>query len=69
MIFKMPQYEVKYHEEDEWQEISELDVIGVLYKTFKKTTPAILEMMSGKEVETPDAVYRLKDQNNAECSL
>ena len=60
MIFKMPQYEAKYHEDEEWQEVSEIRVINELYKAFKKVTPAIKEMIDGKEVKTPDAVYRFK---------
>ena len=56
----MPLYEVKYHEEDEWKEISELDLMDNLYKTYKKVTPEIKKMMIGKEVETPYGIYRLK---------
>jgi len=31
-----------------------------LYKVFNKVTPAIEEMIEGKEIDTPEAVYRLK---------
>ena len=58
--FAMPLYEAKYHEEDEWIEISELKLMDQLYKTYPKVTPAIKEMIMGKEVETPDGIYRLK---------
>lgn len=63
MKFEMPQYEVKYHGEDGWQEISELNVIGELYKTFKIVTPVIQQMIEGKQVITPEAVYRLKGKS------
>jgi len=56
----MPLYEVKYHEEDEWKEISELDLMDNLYKTYKKVTPEIKEMIMGGEIETPYGIYRLK---------
>lgn len=56
----MPLYEVKYYEADEWKEISELDLMDTLYKTYKKVTPVIKKMMIGKEVETPYGIYRLK---------
>jgi len=56
----MPLYEVKYHEADKWKEISELDLMDSLYKTYKKVTPVIKKMMIGKEVETPYGIYRLK---------
>jgi len=58
--FEMPLYEVKYHEEDKWVEISDLKLMDQLYKTFNKATPAIKEMIMGKEVKTPHGIYRLK---------
>lgn len=60
MKFEMPQYEVKYFDMDEWEEISEIEAMDGLYRTYKKVTPAIEEMIMGKEVKTPNAVYRLK---------
>ena len=58
--FAMPLYEAKYNEKDEWMEISELTLMDQLYRTYPKVTPAIKEMIMGKEVETPDGIYRLK---------
>ena len=58
--FAMPLYEAKYHEEEEWMEISEIDLMDQLYRTYKKVTPAIKEMIMGKEVETSHGIYRLK---------
>ena len=63
MMFIMPQYEVKYHGEDRWQDISEFKVIDDLFKTFKTATPVIQQMIEGKQVITPEAVYRLKGQS------
>ena len=60
LMFAMPQYEVKYHEEDDWKEISELEVMDELYKTFDKVTPAIKEMILGMEVKTPHGIFRLR---------
>jgi len=59
-MYAMPLYEVKCHEADEWIEISDLELMDQLYRTYKKVTPAIKEMIMGKEVKTPYAVYRLK---------
>ena len=56
----MPQYEVRYHEEDDWNDISELALMDELYKTFDKVSPAIKEMILGKEVKTPHGLFRLK---------
>ena len=58
--FEMPLYEAKYHEKDEWMEISELTLMDQLYRTYTKVTPAIKEMILGKEVETPHGTFRLK---------
>jgi hypothetical protein len=60
--FAMPVYEAKYHEEDDWIEISEIELMDQLYRSYKKATPAIKEMIMGKEVKTPYGIYRLKDK-------
>lgn len=60
MMWAMPLYEVKYHEDDEWTEISDVELVDQLYKTFNRATPAIKEMISGKVVKTPHGTYRLK---------
>jgi hypothetical protein len=58
--YAMPLYEAKYHEEDEWMEISEIELMDQLYKTYTKVSPAIKEMILGKELETRHGSYRLK---------
>jgi hypothetical protein len=63
MMLEMPRYELKYHGEDGWQEISELKVIDELFKTFKMVTPVIQQMIEGKQVVTTEAVYRLKGKS------
>jgi hypothetical protein len=60
LLFSMPLYEVQDHEKDVWREISELELMDDLYKIYKKVTPAIKEMIMGKEIETPYGRYRLK---------
>jgi hypothetical protein len=60
LLFSMPQYEVQYCDENVWQEISEVDLMDDLYKIYKKVTPAIKEMILGREVKTPYGKYRLK---------
>ena len=58
----MPRYEVRYNENEEWEEISELEFMDGLYKLYHRVTPVIKEMIEGKELRTPDAFYRLKWQ-------
>ena len=65
-MFAMPLYEAKYHEEDEWVEISELKLMDQLYRTYNKATPAIKDMIMGKEVKTPYGIYRLKDKGGVQ---
>ena len=65
LLFSMPLYEAKYEENDGWQEISELDLMDELYKSYKKVTPAIKEMIQGNEIKTPHGVYRLKRKGGA----
>ncbi|MBW2429490.1 MAG: hypothetical protein JRF56_11060 [Deltaproteobacteria bacterium] len=59
-MYTMPLYEVRYHDREEWEEISDIELMERLYKTYKRVTPAIKEMINGKEIQTSDAVYRLK---------
>jgi len=59
-MFEMPLYEVKYHEEEDWKEISDLELMDELYKIYHKVTPLIKEMIQGEEVETLHGIYRLK---------
>ena len=56
---EMPLYMVKYHELDDWVEISELNLMDQLYQSFNKVTPAIKEMLTGKEVKTKFGIYKL----------
>jgi hypothetical protein len=60
LMYELPLYEVKYHEEDDWRKISELELMDELYRTFDKVTPAIKEMIMGREVKTPHGIFRLK---------
>ena len=59
-MYALPLYEARYNEKEEWKEISEVELMEGLYKVFNKVTPAIEEMIEGKEIDTPEAVYRLK---------
>lgn len=58
--FSMPLYEAKYDDGDAWQEISELKLMDELYRIYDKVTPAIKEMIMGRELKTPHGIFRLK---------
>jgi hypothetical protein len=68
MKFEIPQYEFRFHDETNWKEISEIQLMDGLYKVYKKVTPAIKEMIMGNEVKTPDGIYRLQNQKVASHS-
>ncbi|MBW2440252.1 MAG: hypothetical protein JRH12_07255 [Deltaproteobacteria bacterium] len=67
-MYSLPLYEAKYSETEEWREISEVELMEGLYRVFEKVTPAIQEMMAGKEINTPQAVYRLKIKGGDQAS-
>ncbi len=57
--FQLPVYEAK-NDDDEWVEISEIQLMDQLYRSYHKVTPAIKEMIKGNEIETPHGTFRLK---------
>ena len=63
MMFEMPQYEVRFHDNAQWEEISEINIMQKLSDTYDRVTPAIQQMIEGQRVMTPEAIYRLKDRN------
>ncbi len=63
MKFAMPLYEVRYHGKEEWEGISEIEVLEDVLEVFTLVTPAIQDMIQGKRVLTPDAIYRIKVRN------
>jgi hypothetical protein len=68
-MFTMPSYEVRYEDCEEWEQISDLELIDSLYKFYKKVTPAIKEMIYGKEIITPGAIYRLNMQSSVQQKM
>jgi hypothetical protein len=61
-MIRMPRYEVRHNENEEWIEITELELMDGLYKLYHQVTPSIKKMLEGKELHTPNAVYRIKRQ-------
>ncbi len=68
MLFAMPSYEVKYMNKNQWEEISELNVLGSLQEVYSQVAPVIQEMIDGKQVLTPTAVYRIRGYENVHFS-
>ena len=51
---------IQIPDKEDWHEISDVAMMEELYKIYDRVTPAIKEMIRGKELRVPDAVYRMK---------
>ena len=56
----MPRYEVRNIGGDRWEDISEKNFMETLVEFFDKVSPVMAEILHGKEIITPHAIYRLK---------
>ena len=65
----MPLYEVRYKDCEDWEQISDIELMDRLYRIYKKVTPAIKDMIDGKEIVTPGAIYRLKMQSDVQPKM
>jgi hypothetical protein len=64
MQFKLSQYEFKDSNSDDWQEISEIIVLGKLADEYDRLTPLLSEMLQGKEIMTTEGIFRMKNGGN-----
>jgi hypothetical protein len=55
-------YQFRYRGKKEWEDISEISLLKGLQEIFERVTPAIQQILDGKQVETLSGVYRLKVQ-------
>jgi DNA polymerase III delta prime subunit len=60
MKFGINQYEFRYLNAAEWQDISEIDLMQRLYEFYDRIVPSIQKMIQGEQVMTQYAIYRLK---------
>jgi len=60
----MSQFQVKYLDEDDWQEVSETFVLEKLVDNFDRLTPLLSELVQGKEIITPEGIFRMKKCGN-----
>ena len=65
----MPVYQVKYHGEQDWQDISEIELLQKLLETHEQVTPAIQLLIEGNQLLTAAAVYKLKDNRKDKLSI
>ena len=57
----MSQFQVKYHDEDDWIEVSESVVLEKLVDEFGRVVPFLAQMIQGNEIITPDGIFRMKE--------
>ena len=67
-MFAMPQYEFRFRDKAEWKEISEIELMHRLLESYDRVTHAIQKMIEGEQVQTTDAVYRLKNGEKTKFS-
>jgi len=60
MISKQPQFEVKYINENNWEKVSEKELLINLHKAYAMITPIIARMFNGEEIATSSAMYRIR---------
>ena len=64
MFPKLSQYEFKYYNSENWQNVSETLVLKKLADAFDPLTPSLSKMLQGKEITTPEGSYRIKKVGN-----
>ena len=64
MQFKISQYEFKDSNGDSWQKVSESFVLEKLVDIFDPLTPLLAEMLQGKEITTPEGIFRMRKSGN-----
>lgn len=60
LICRMPQFEVKYQNENNWEKIPEKDFLLNLLGTYDQITPIIATLIKGEEIVTSPAIYRIR---------
>ena len=64
MFPKLSEYEFKYCNSENWQNVSETLVLKKLADVFDPLTPSLTKMLQGKEITTPEGSYRIKRSGN-----
>ena len=60
MIFRLPKFEIKNLNENDWNKVSEKDFLLKLVDTFELITPVLSDLLKGKEIITNYCIYRIK---------
>ena len=63
MRYMISQFEVKRKDSDKWQQVTEFTVLRILQKNFAQVSPSLAKMLQGKEITTPDGIFRIQKFN------
>jgi hypothetical protein len=64
MRSQISQFEFKRLGRKDWEEVSEINALEKLVDRYGRITPVLTDMIKGKEVITPDGVFRIKNCGN-----
>ena len=64
MKLALSKYEIKSSDTHCWQRISEVVVLKILQDNFELITPKIEDMLQGKEIKTPNGIFRIILEEN-----
>jgi hypothetical protein len=64
MHFELSHYEFKDSNSDKWHRVSETLVLQKLVDVFDPLTPLLAEMLQGKEITTPEGIFRIRKSAN-----
>jgi hypothetical protein len=64
MFPMLSRYEFKDSNSDHWHKVSETLVLEKLVDFFDPLTPLLAEMVQGKEITTPEGIFRIRKSGN-----
>jgi len=64
MRSQLSQFELKRFGMKDWEEVSEITALAKLVDRYGRVTPVLTDMIQGKEIITPDGVFRIKNCGN-----
>lgn len=64
MRSQLSQFELKRFGMKDWEEVSEITALAKLVDRYGRVTAVLTDMIQGKEIITPDGVFRMKNCGN-----
>ena len=61
MIFKVPLFELRQNNDNNWKKMTEKDFLLNLNNSFTQITPALEKMFDGEEIVTSSIIFRIRN--------